>query len=177
MAIPRPTLLQLQNKGITRFDNLAEFDKEMLQQIAGNPRRPDGIILEPNYVPPEMMPFPAPIVQTVTTTPFIFGAKSQKRLQVACYLVCFYKTVGQPLTAANVQWNPQMKNFPEKWKALTTRKYEDATETPKISNALPDIKWVETFHNHLCRCIGVSKITLSYVNHPDVGVEGLVPPQ
>ena len=97
MAIPRPKLLQLQNEGITRVDNLAEFDKKMLHQIAENLRRPGDIIQDPNYVPPSPMPVPAPIVPTVPTPPLIFGAKSQKRLQVAYDLICFYKMVGKPL--------------------------------------------------------------------------------
>ena len=44
MAIPKPTLLQLQNEGITRVDNLAKFNKETLQQIADNLRRTSVII-------------------------------------------------------------------------------------------------------------------------------------
>ena len=176
MAIPRPTLLQLQNEGITSVDDLAKFDKETLQHIVDKMRRPDSIIPDPNYVPPAPMPVPAPIVPTVPTPPFIFGAKSQKRLQVACDLVRFYEMVGRLLTAANMQWNPQMKNFAEQWKALTTRKDEDAPETPKISKALPVIKWVETFRNHLYRCLRVSMIHLAYVTRPEVGLAGFFPP-
>ena len=48
MAIPRPTLLQLQNEGITSVDDLAEFDKETLQHIVEKMRRPDSIIPDPN---------------------------------------------------------------------------------------------------------------------------------
>ena len=76
MAIPRPTLLQLQNEGIIRVNDLAEFNKEMLQQIQDNLRRPGGIIPYPNYVPPVLMPVPEPMVLMVPTPPFIFGAKS-----------------------------------------------------------------------------------------------------
>ena len=93
MAILQPTLAQLQNDGITMVDDLAEFDKETLQQIADNLRRPGGRVPDPNYVPPDPMPIPAPVVPTVATPPFIFGAKSQKRLQVACELVRFYDTI------------------------------------------------------------------------------------
>ena len=93
MAIPRPILLQLQNKGIAMVDDLDEYDKEMLQNIADKLRRPGGRVTDPNYVPPAPMPVPALIVLTVPTPPFIFGAKSLKHLQVACDLVRFYKTV------------------------------------------------------------------------------------
>ena len=140
MAIPQSTLLQLQNEGITLVDDLADFDKETLHQIADNLIRPSGKITDPNYVPPETMTAPAPIFPTLPTLPFIFGAKSQKCLQVACDLIRFNETAGQLLTVASMQWNPHMKNFDEQWKALTTRKDEGAPETLKISKALPVIK-------------------------------------
>ena len=105
MAIPRPTLLQIQNEGITMFDDLADFDKETLQKIADNLKRPGDRITDPNYIPIAPMSVPARIVPTVPTPTFTFGANSQKRLQVPCDFVHFYKTFGQPLTEANVQWN------------------------------------------------------------------------
>ena len=94
MAIPRPTLVQLRNEGITMIDDLGEFNKDTLQQIADNLQRPGGRFPDPNYVPPNPLPVPAPVVPTVPTPPFFFGAKSQKRLQVACELVRFYNTIG-----------------------------------------------------------------------------------
>ena len=68
-----------------------------------------------------------------------------------------------------------MKNFGEQWKALTNRKEEDDPDTPKISKALPVIKWVETFRDHLNRCIGVRNIPLTYVVRSDVVVPAAVP--
>ena len=149
----------------------------MLQNIQDILRRPGGIIPYPIYVPPVLMPVPAPIFPTVPTPPFIFGAKSQKRLQVACDLIRFYETVGRLITASNVQWNPQMKNFAEQWKALTMRKDKSAPKIPKISKALPVIKRVKTFRNHLNRYLGVRKIHIAYLTFPYVGVTGVVPPQ
>ena len=71
------------------IDNLGEIDKDTLQHIDNNLGRPGGRVTDPNYVPPNHMPFPAPVVPTVPTPLFIFGAKSQKCLQVACELVRF----------------------------------------------------------------------------------------
>ena len=176
MVILQPTLAQLRNEGITMIDNLGEFDKDTLQQIADNLRRPGGRVPDPNYVPPDPMPVLSPVVPMVLTPPFIFGEKSQKHLQVACELVRFYDTIGRLLTAENVKWNTQMKNFEEQWKALKSRKEDDKAETLKISKDLPTIKWVETFNDHLCRCIGVSNILLAYVVLPDVVVAAVVPP-
>ena len=127
-------------------------------------------------MPPNHMPVPAPVVPTVPTPPFVFGAKSQKRLQLACEIVRFYDTIGRPLMVANVQQNTQMKNFGDQWKALKNCKEDDKAETLNISKDLPTIKWVETFRNHLCRCIGVRNIPLAYVVRPDVVVAAVVPP-
>ena len=88
MAIPHDTVLELQNEGINDVDDLAEFDKDQLDQIAQNLRRPAG-----------------------GAAAFTFGAKSQKRLLAATKLVKYYDTVGCNLTAANLQWFPIMKNF------------------------------------------------------------------
>ena len=176
MAIPPPTLAQLRNEGITMINDLGEFDKDKLQQITNNLRGPGGRVPEPNYVPPNPMPVLSPVVLTVPTPPFIFGAKIQKRLQVACEIVRFFDTIGQPLMLTNVEWNTQMKKFGEQWKALKTRKEDDKAETPNISKDLLTIKWVATFRDHLCRCIGVRNIPLTYVVRPDVVVAALVPP-
>ena len=53
MAIPKSTVFQLSNERIDRVDDLHDFDKDDLDQIANNLRRPSG-----------------------STAPFTFGAKS-----------------------------------------------------------------------------------------------------
>ena len=90
MAIPHATVVELQNEGINTVDDLAEFDKDQLDQIAQNLRRPAG-----------------------GAAAFALGAKSQRRLLAATKLVRYYDTVGRNLTAANLQWFPIMKNFSE----------------------------------------------------------------
>lgn len=145
MAIPHATVVELQNEGIDTVDDLSEFDKDQLDQIAQNLRRPAG-----------------------GAEAFTFGAKSQKRLLAATQLVKYYNTVGRNLTAANLQWFPIMKNFSEQWTSLEERKEEDDPETPTISKELPIMKWVEAFEDHLERCIGVRCVPLSYVVRDEV---------
>ena len=70
MGIPNATTIQLQNEGISIVDDLNDFDKDTLQQVADNLRRPGGRIPDPT-------PGAAPGA-TIPTTPFVFGAKSQK---------------------------------------------------------------------------------------------------
>ena len=106
-------------------------------QLADNLRKPGGRIPDPN-------PNAAPGA-TIPTPAFTFGAKSQKRLTVACDLVRYYQTVGRELTSANIQWNHVMSNFEIQWKALKEKKDEDDPDVPTITKALPIIKWTEAF--------------------------------
>ena len=117
----------------------------------------------------------AAVGATIPTPPFIFGAKSQMRLKVAYDLIRYYDTTGRPLTATNIQWDPVMSRFKELWNALKIRRKADDPVTPKISKALPIIRWTEAFIDHLHRCIGVRLIPLAYVTRPDTAVPADVP--
>ena len=114
MGIPCATVLQLQSKGITLVSDLADFNKDSLQQLADKLRCPGGRVPDPNPAAQPGSTIPAP--------PFVFGAKSQRRITVACDLVKYYITVGCDLTAANLQWNTVMKNFDIQWTGLKEKK-------------------------------------------------------
>jgi hypothetical protein len=160
MGIPHATVLQLQNEGISTVDDLIDFDKDTLQQVADNLRRPGGRIQDPT---------PGAVLgATIPTPPFVFGAKSQKRLLAACDIVRYYEGTGRPLTAGNIQWNTVIKNFGEQWKALKDRKTGDLPEVPKITKALPVIKWTQAFADFLPQMIGVRMIPLAYVIRDEV---------
>ena len=132
MALPAATFNQLAVEGIQTVSDLLDFDKDSLDQVANNLRRPAGGV-----------------------GPFTFGAKSHKRLLAATKLVKYYDTVGRTLTAANILWANVGRNFESQWQAIEKKKDEDDPETPVISKELPIIKWVEAFCDHLNRCIGV----------------------
>ena len=163
MGIPNATVVQIQQEGIDNVDDLVDFDKDTIEQIAANLRRPAGRIPDPNPT--------AAVGATVPTPPFVLGAKSQQRLISASKLIRYYETVGRNATAGNLQWTPVMKNFSEQWKAMEDKKGGDAPEVPKITKALPVIKWTEAFKDYLHRVIGVRTIPLAYVIRP----EGTVP--
>jgi hypothetical protein len=69
MAIPNGTVLELVNEGINTVDDLSEFDKDTIAQIIYNLCCPPA------------------------DNPFIFCAKSQKRLIIACELIRYYETI------------------------------------------------------------------------------------
>ena len=48
MGISHTTMLQLQSKGITLVSDLADSNKDSLQQLADNLRRPGGRVPDPN---------------------------------------------------------------------------------------------------------------------------------
>ena len=155
MGIPHATMVQMQQEGIQSIADLTDFENESLQQLADNLRKNGGRIPDPDQN--------APAGATIQMPAFSYGAKSQKRLTVACDLIRYYQTVGRNLTAANFQWNQVMSNFEIQWKALKERKDEDDPDVPKITKALPIIKWTEAFQDFLNRVIGARMIPLAYV--------------
>ena len=140
-GVQHATVVQLALEGLQSVDDLADFDKEALQQLADNLQRPGGRVPNPNPG--------AAVGKTIPMPAFVFGAKSQKRLGITCELVRYYNTVGRDLTVASMRWNNVIKNFEIQWKALRTKKDEDTLEVPKISKSLPIIKWTEAFQDHL----------------------------
>ena len=147
MNSPNATVVKLAEEGITAVGDLIDFDEESLQLVSDNLRRPGGRIADPTPG--------AAAGASIPTPPFVFGAKSQKRLMAASDLIRFYETVGRPLTAGNMQWATVIKNFAEQWKALKDRRDQDDPEVPKITKALPVIKWTQAFEDCLHRVTGV----------------------
>jgi hypothetical protein len=144
---------------------LIDFDKDTLEQVAANLRRPTGRVPDPN-------PAAAPGV-TIPTPPFVFGAKSQKQLVIATQFLRYYEEVGRATTPGNILWAMVMKNFTPQWKALEDKKKADEPDVPKITKALPVIKWTEAFRDYLHRMIGVRTIPLAYVIRPDGDVPAI----
>jgi hypothetical protein len=155
MGIPPDTRVQLANEGIDAVSDLSDFDKDTLTQVADNLRRPGGRIANPD---PN-----APPGATIAQPPFVFGAKTQKRLLAACDMVRYYEMIDRELSASNMRWDPVIKNFTQQWKALKDRKDGEAPEVPKITKTLSIIKWTEAFTDFLHRKIGVRMVPLAYV--------------
>lgn len=167
MGIPHATVVQMAREGIATVADLADFEEKSIKQLAENLRRPGGRVPDPN-------PAAGPGA-TIPTPAFEFGAKSQKRLVVASELVRYYETTSRDPTAANIRWTHVMRNFHVQWEALKDEKDGDTPEVPKISKALPVIKWTGAFQDFLTRAIGVRTIPLCYVVRPTVAVPVAAP--
>ena len=167
MGIPNATVVQLVQDGISTVSDLADFNKNTLQQVADNLRRPGGRIPDPAVG--------AAVGATIPTPPFVFGAKSHQRLLAACEIVRYYETTGRALTAGNITWTTVVKNFDIQWQALRGRKDGESPEVPKITKALPIIKWTQAFTDYLHRKIGARMIPLAYVIREDVAVPAVAP--
>ena len=92
MGIPRPTRLQIREEGIRTVEDLEDFDDNFLKQLATNLKKPGGRIADP-----------ANPGQTIPAEAFSYPTKLQKRMAVACKLVKYYRMVGRPTSAANMQ--------------------------------------------------------------------------
>ena len=161
MVIPFATVLQLLHEGIDTVLDLVEFDRLSIKQIADNLMRPGGRV-----------PKPSPRVTVganIPTPPFVFGAKSQTRIEVAYNLIRFYETIGRPLRAAKLKWGTIIHKFGLLWKLLEARQFVVHPTTPLITKELPIMKWIEVFEDHLHCCIGFYMIPLSYITYTDVG--------
>ena len=167
LAISPETRVQLATEGLASVDDLSEFDPDSLKQLTDNLRRPGGRIQDPN---PN-----AAQGATIPTPAFIFGAKSQLRLKAAVSIAKYYETVGRLTTAANMRWNPVIRNFNEHWKALKERKDSSNPDVPKISKNLNIMKWTEAFTDFARRVVGYRTIPLSYVIRETAVVPAAIP--
>ena len=68
-----------------------------------------------------------------------------------------------------------MSKFEIEWKALKDRKDENDPDVPKITKALPIIKWTEAFQDFLNRVIVARMIPLAYMIRIDPQVPGPAP--
>ena len=70
VGIPHATMVQMQQEGIQLVADLAEFEKDSLQQLADILMKPGGRIPDPD---PN-----APIGATIPMPAFTYGAKSRR---------------------------------------------------------------------------------------------------
>ena len=88
MSIEIPTVNDMASERFYNYDDVAEFDQDMIKAVAAQLRRPGGTIEDPNnVVPPFEAGQPPSPVPCIPTPPYQFSAKSQQRLLVASHLL------------------------------------------------------------------------------------------
>ena len=144
-------------EGIVTPEDLGEFDKDGLDAIFRNLRKP-----------PRALQGGAGRgggrggggLQDVE--PFIVPAKSQMRISASALAVKYYDATGRELTPENMEW-AVVQRFHEEWKAILEKKKKDIPDAPKLTKGLAVYKWLESVRNHLNQVIGVRNAPLSYV--------------
>ncbi len=159
MAIDALTLPGLDQEGISLVDDLQDFTDEDIKQVSSNLRKPAGTMVNPNAADPPTAAAPAMIPQT----PYVFGAKSMKRIKIAAIAVSYYTTIDRETTPNNMHYQRTLIDFYEQWENLVKKGEESAPSTPCITRSLPIIKWTESFEEFLHQVLGVNLVPLSYV--------------
>ena len=177
MSIDSQTVTEMASKVFNNYDNVAEFDQDMIKAVAAQLRRPGGTIEDPNNV---ASPFeagqPLAPVPHIPTPPYQLSAKSQRRLLVASHLLQYYATTGRLVVVSMMQYTTIVKDFETQWNTLISRNGRDVTSTLFITKSFGVIKWLEVFKDHLTRIIGERNIPLSYLIHENDVVALIVPP-
>ena len=159
MAVDALTLPGLAQEGISRIDDLEDFTEEDIKQVANNLRKPAGTMANPNAAEPPTALAPARIPQV----PYVFGAKSMKRMKIATIAVSYYTAIDRESTPNNMHYQRTLIDFHEQWENLVKKGEESAPTTPCVTRSLPIIKWTESFTEFLHQVLGVSHVPLSYV--------------
>eukprot|EP00957_Ditylum_brightwellii_P208250 15356484-Ditylum_brightwellii.AAC.1 len=139
MEVLKETLVQLGQEGTKKIKDLTECSKDNWKQVAENLKRLGGQMKNPDKEKDNDNP------STIPQTLYLFGVRTQKRLQEASELM-------------RLIWS-----FTDQWAGLKDRKRQTQPVVPKITAELPIMHWVDVFDDFLSRKIGVRITPLSYV--------------
>jgi hypothetical protein len=162
MALSNRTRLQLASEGIQTPDDFKDFDDDGLEAIFLNLAKPPKV--------------PGVGARLVEVRAYEVSAKSKMRLKGALKIAKFYENIDQDLDPENMTWLV-IKRFLDQWKALMERKKEDHGLAPKLTKSCPVYKWLESFHLHLGKKVGVRSAPLSYVVRAVADVPVIAPPR
>ena len=166
MAIPVDTVNGgLMTEGITNVMDLEEFNDEDIKSVQENLRKPAGTIVDPDDEN-----------ERIARPSYVLGAKSVKRLKIAASAVRYYMTVGREITAENMHFQNVLKNFGEQWDAIIQKGKMDEPDVPKITRALPIVRWTESFEDFLHQVQGSRHIALAYLIREDAVPRDPAPP-
>jgi hypothetical protein len=154
-------------EGIATPADLAEFDKEGMESIFRNLRKPLKVLRAGAA---------RGCGELQEVIAYKLSAKSQIRLTIAAQAVRFYEDTGRELNRANMLWSV-IKRFDEQFKVLMARKKGDSSYvSPKLRKNFSTHKWLESFILCLRQKVGVRDCPLEYVVRELATVAVLAPP-
>ena len=152
MGIPAATVTQLAVLGITRAEDLIEYDEDLINNLKEDLRKPTGTMQDPND--------PA---RVVPQTPLVLTPLSCRKILVAAKAMQYYEAVGRVPTLAALRWAGPLTRFSQYLKALKSMKDDEKKEPPRVTRSLPIGQWSEAFIIYLENTLGVRDIPLAYV--------------
>jgi hypothetical protein len=161
MVLSNRTCLQLASEGILIPDNFKDFDDNGLEAIFLNLAKPPKI--------------PGVGARMVEARSYEVSAKSKMHCKGAMKISKFYENINQDLDPQNMM-RMVIKRFLDQWKALMECKKEDHGLAPKLTKSCPVHKWLESFHLHLGKKVGVRNAPLLYVVRAVTDVPAIAPP-
>jgi hypothetical protein len=167
MALTHRTSTALTAEGIAIPNDLSKLDKEGMNSIYCNLRKPAKVLcVGAAGVHGELRE-----IQT-----YELLAKSQICLTIWAAASKFYDNNGRALDPDNMLW-VVIKRFDEQHKALMARKVGDSTYVPpKLTKNFSTYKWLESFVLCLCQKVGVRNCPLEYLVHDVAVVAAICPP-
>jgi hypothetical protein len=152
MALTCHTATALAAEGIAIPDDLSEFDKEGMDSIYGNLRKPAKVLRAGAAVI-------CGEIQEIQAYKLL--AKSQICLTIGAAASNFYNNIGRALDPDNMMWTV-IKRFNKQHKMLMARKMADSTYVPpKLTKNFSTYKWLESYVLCLCQKVGVRNCPLS----------------
>lgn len=153
MAMSAETRERIETEGMTTPVSLGQFNTKSWENIVKNLRKPPGEL-----------------------APFHISQLSIDRMEVMIYLVRQYQVTGRDPEAFNMKWTNYGETFLGA-KNTTDRLKEKATpDIPKVSKALPILKWKDSALTFFNNVLGVRDIPLAYVIRKEATPPHLPPP-
>jgi hypothetical protein len=141
LGLSARTAAAIAAKGRTEPADLAEFDKEGLDAIFCNLRKPPRA-LQGGAGHGAAGHGGGGGRGLVDVEPFIVPAKSQMRIYASALVVKYYATARE-LDPDNMPW-VVVQHFHEEWKAIVEKKKMDVPDAPKLTKGLTVYKWLES---------------------------------
>ena len=110
MGLQAETRMRLRDEGIDLVDDLVDLDEQMMKAIVDIMRKPGDCVPDPNNPGQDRL-----------RDPYVFGAKTQKRLLEAAEYVRYLSGINRAMTATNLRY-PIIKDFTQQYKSLKERK-------------------------------------------------------